>query len=463
MREQLFACEPTSLIAYLERLENATEAEIKLAGQMFGETDEHDPIDDIYEEENGEARITIEGPLSMAGPSPLARLFGIMGTSYRDIIGACKRAAESSVERVAFAINSPGGEVAGADIAWQAISLCSKNKKTRAENNGMMASAAYWLASACPTIKAMSPACEQGSIGVKIVAIDDSGMRDAIGIKKVTIVSKNAPKKDDDVSKKSGRDSLQERVDAMEAVFIERIAEGRHTTVEDVAENYGQGAVLISSEAKRVGMIDSVQMHASAPAADNFSRQTAGVTGVLVAQTETPASAGTKEKPMTLKELLASDPAARAEYDAALKAQFDAGKAQVETRIASAKPFLALQVTKEGYDAAEVAQIGKAAIDVIAGTEDPGALRGFVRMVDMQVEKRKQVSAEVETSETGETPAQKVEADALIVAKAQALKIDVVAIQAAATAAKQDPIGVLKAEIEMQECAARSRTASGVK
>ena len=460
MREQLYACEPTSLIAYLERLENATEAEIKLAGQMFAETDEHDPIDDIYEEENGEARITIEGPLSMAGPSPLARLFGIMGTSYRDIIGACKRATESSVEHVAFAINSPGGEVAGADIAWQAIALCSKKKKTRAENHGMMASAAYWLASACPTIKAMSPACEQGSIGVKIVAIDDSGMRDAIGIKKVTIISKNAPKKNDDVSKKSGRDSLQERVDAMETVFIERIAEGRHTTVEDVAENYGQGAVLISAEAKRVGMIDSIQMHASTPAAtDNFNRQPAGSTGVLVAQTETPASAGTKEKPMTLKELLASDPAARAEYDAALKAQFDLGKMQVETRIASAKPFLALQVTKDGYDAAEVAQIGKAAIDVIAGTEDPGALRGFVRMVDMQVEKRKQASAEVETSETGETPAQKVEADALIVAKAQALRIDVVAIQAAATAAKQDPIEVLKAEIEMRESAARQKGA----
>ena len=279
MREQLYACEETALIATLEQLENASVAEIKLAAGMFDDDEDEDPVDDIYdEEEDGStATIRVEGMLTQNGPSPLARLFGITGTSYKALAAACDRAMASACKSVTLAINSPGGEAAGVDACWQKVAALSGKKPCTAENHGMMASAAYWLATACPTIKAMSPSCEQGSIGVKIVAIDDSKAGEAMGYKRITIVSKNAPNKNDDISTKSGREALQARADAMEDVFTMRVAEGRGTTVDDVRENFGQGAVMISSEAKRCGMIDEVQMRADAPAPavpDNFSRKT---------------------------------------------------------------------------------------------------------------------------------------------------------------------------------------------
>lgn len=164
---------------------------------------------------------------------------------------------------------------------------------------------------------------------------------------------------------------------------------------------------------------------------------------------------------MTLKEYLASDPSALAEYNAALKAERDAGAASVQARITAAQPFLALSATKDGYTTAEVAQIAKCAVDVIGGTEDPGALRGFVRMVDMQVENRKQTLAAAETLAPGETPPKKIEQDTDLLAKAAELKIDVPALQAAALAAKMDPVAALTAEIANREMLAADRARTG--
>jgi len=459
---KLFAMEPTSLISYLEKLENASEAEIRLAASMFAEDgDDEDPVDDIYEEDDGEARIRIDGPLSINGPSPLARLFGLSGSSYRTIMAACDRAAASACTSVAFAINSPGGDVQGVDQCWQAIAALAEKKPCTAENHGLMASAAYWLASACTKIVAMSPACEQGSIGVKIVAIDDSDWQKQAGIKRVQIVSKNAPAKVDDPATKAGRENLQARADAMEGVFLARVAEGRGVTAEYVAENYGSGAVLISAEALRVRMIDDVRMSmkAESPAApDSLSRRTSETTGALVAQHE---SHG--RNTMTLKELLASDAAALAEYNAALKAAHDEGAKAMQARIDAAKPFLALEVSKDGYVESEVKQIAKLAIDVMAGTEEPAALRAFVRLVDMGKEQRKLTAAQKETEDAGETAPLKLEANAELIAKAAALKIDVAAIEAAALAAHTDPVEALKGEIALQEAAKGGHASGGVR
>ena len=465
MREQLYACEPNYILGYLDRLENASEEELKLAASMFDDDDEDkDPVDDIYEEEGDEARITVDGILTMNGPSPIARFFGDEGTSYKSIQAACNRAAASACKSVTFAINSPGGEVNGCDQTWQAVRALAAVKPCKAINSGMMASAAYWIASAVGpnNIFADSPACEQGSIGVKVVAIDDSGMGEKLGIKRVQIVSKNAPNKSDDISKKAGLNAIQARCDQMEAVFVDRVAAGRGISKEKVLADFGQGAVLISADAKAAGMIDDIippagmpQSSAPGPSSpDNFSRMRPGA----LAAVHTPESG---RNPMTLKELLATDPAALAEYNAALKAQFDAGASSVQARITTAKPFLALSATKDGYSTAEAAQIAKCAVDVISGTEDPGALRAFVRMVDMQVETRKGAHAATETDGLPETPPQKLEADAALLAKAAALKINVADLTARALAAKMDPMAALQAEIENLETLAADRARMG--
>jgi hypothetical protein len=327
----------------------------------------------------------------------------------------------------------------------------------------MMASAAYWLASACQRIVATSPACEQGSIGVKQVVIDDSGLRDAVGIKKITIVSKNAPRKGDDPAKKADLSSMQERCDAMESVFISRVAEGRGVSTAAVIKNFGQGAVLISSEAKDAGMIDAIVSPRGIPTAvvpalpDPLNRRTAAASTGLAAETETPAEpAATPEtgrKPMTLKELLASDAGALAEYSQALKAQFDLGRDSVLKVAKQAAPIMA--------SAAYPQQIKDLAVKAISGEVTGETLTATVTMFDALKEQTAQKSAERETTDTGETPAQKIEADALLIAKAQSLKINVEAVQAAATAQKLDPMEALKAAIEGAEQLAKDLSLMG--
>lgn len=548
MREELWACEPTFLSRYLETLENAT-AEDRLKAQgMFGDPDDDkddDETDGTYEEDGDEARIKIEGPLSMERPSPLAHFFGFGGTSYQSIIAACNKAEASACNRVHLQINSPGGEVAGCDQVWQAVSAMKKN--CVAENHGLCASGAYWIASGAPKIVAMSPACEQGSIGVVHVGIDDSGAGDKLGIKRVVITSRNAPEKDQSVSTKIGRSAMQRRADEMESVFAARVAQGRKTTVDNVLENYGKGNVLISSRALAAGMIDEVRTRVeSLSVPDNSSRRMAADVPPFWAplpnfhscRIATPngektryakgerkhegksydviyqkkkgsdsweeqayrypkgswnadtasshckshkgrfeaARSGGDDKGksvlpggqnMKLAEFLSDNPEARVELEKLVTDARTEGVKSIQSRIDAAKPFLSLMADeKNGYGAAEIKQIQKAALDVITGVDSEAGLRSFVRLVDMQIESRKQGHAQAETAALGETQPVKLEANAEIMARAVKVGIDAVRIsqiEAACKAAKTDPLQAVIGEIEMLEAAAKSKVGSSVR
>ena len=196
MREQLYACEPTYLKRSLETIANATEVEIKLAAQMFPngyDDDDEEDTDSVYSVDGDVAHIAITGELSMRGPSPIARLFGMQGTSYQSIIKALDKAdADPAVKSVALDVNSPGGDILGMGDVWQRVDQLAK--PSIAINHGMMASAAYTISSACDEIVATSPACMTGSCGVMIAAVDDSAAEKASGYRSVTIRSANAPK-----------------------------------------------------------------------------------------------------------------------------------------------------------------------------------------------------------------------------------------------------------------------------
>ncbi len=260
--EQLWLAEPNFLIQYLGKLENASAKEIQAATDLFGETEPPS----ILTIEGEEAIISITGPMSRTGPGFLARLFGFGGTAYNDIIESLKLAQENPVvKKIRLKMDTPGGEVKGTDDVFQAVQAAKKEKPVIAENYGMIASGGYWIASAASQIIATSPSAETGSIGIVVVAIDFSKMDEKAGIKVITITSKNAPNKYPDISKKAGRDIIQERLDALERVFISRIAEGRGVTMEHVQQNFGQGALLIAQDpdnnnpdALSVGMIDAV-------------------------------------------------------------------------------------------------------------------------------------------------------------------------------------------------------------
>jgi hypothetical protein len=203
-------------------------------------------------------------------------------------------------------------------------------------------------------------------------------------------------------------------------------------------------------------MIDAIVAPRGIPTAlavpDNFSRTRLGA---LAAQ-HIPE---TGRKPMTLKELLASDASAKLEYDQAIQAAATAGHSAGKAEMQAVAEKVGKYLTSEVYSKSKA--IVERALSAISGKASVETVEAAVSMFDLMAEQKKQDQAAAETIATGETPAQKLSADAAVIAKAQALKIDVAAVQAAAKAQGLEPMKALAAAIEGAEQLAKDKLAMG--
>ncbi len=168
--------------------------------------------------------------------------------------------ADDSVGTVVIDCDSPGGTVDGVLEAADTVFEARGRKPIIAVANGMMASAAYWIASQADEIAAVPSLLSDniGSIGVYTVHADLSEHLAKEGIK-VTIVrsgtkkfSRNPfePLSEDEVAR------LQERCDSIYQAFLKAVARGRNVSVAQVRDTFGQGLAFPSKEAKSIGMID---------------------------------------------------------------------------------------------------------------------------------------------------------------------------------------------------------------
>ena len=400
MKYEIWACEIEFLTEYAERLANATAQERTEAFSRFGEKQTPSIVSIV----GREAQIKLEGALSQNGPSPLARFFGMGGTSYIEFADAIVSAADDdSIDAIRVPTNSAGGRVIGVEEAARAVAYARTKKPVIFENHGIIASAAYWLASQGTEIVATSPLSLTGSIGVKATIMDktDEGLA-AQGIKRLHIISDNAPNKTDDISSDLLRQEIKQKVNATERVFLARVANGRGITVAQVKEKFGQGAVFLAQDpsgenpdAISAGMIDGLVEGAS------ITPSTAAVEITpTVAEIKTP----TEKKKMTLKELLASDPGAKAEYDAALKVAADTARdavtADYKARFEAVKPFLG----SEEYASAE--DIREAGLQVMAGDLETPMFKMMVTMHDKIKATLDTKAAAGEGEEVPPTPAQ---------------------------------------------------------
>lgn len=389
--DSLWAAEPVRLKQYLDTIGNATADQVRTANDLFKA---QEPAD-LFTIEDDEAIIEITGFLSPNGPSPIDKLFGFGGTGFKQLQAAIAEIQEmEEIKTVRLLMDTPGGTVTGTDETYQALANLALAKNVIAENYGMIASGGYWLAVAANTITAMAPTGEQGSIGVIYATYDFSKMLDNAGIKQVVIVSKNAPRKDSRVSIKTGIEEIQRRLDALEGIFLARVARGRNTTVARVKRDFGQGGVLVAQDPKpnmpdalSVGMIDSVN---------------APVSGNQISNNKSTKSTESGRKSiMKLTDLLAEHPEAKVEFDAALSDKFKVGEkaAQdaIEARVNVAKPILASDVYPD--------PIHQLAIKVIAGETEASALEASVATFDAIQEKAASDKAADDTDTTGDSPA----------------------------------------------------------
>ena len=468
----LYAADIASLENYLETRKTLTEEKIKLISDSpvcemkfsLAPPGSERAISDIYSVNGDTAHIRISGILNRAGADIIDFILGNEVTSYETIIGAIKKAKlDETIKSVVLEISSPGGELAGVDETWQELYSLSAVKNTTAIGKDLVASAAYWIASAAKSIKATSPTDRFGSIGLQILYYDDTVALEKEGIREYKIVSKNAPLKNATPETIEGRNTIREQLNALERIFYAHISESRGVSTEHIAEHFGRGGLLVAQDpssehedAIRAGMIDGLTTDTAQTAAEKtenaprvitsaeiinkiesfsynelerliaFLEQAEEAAALIAEQkdtpltkaevdallakyspsgdTNTPAPAGTTQEgqTMNLSEFLPANPAAAAEIDKLKSEAKEAGAKEAKAEL-SARVDKVLPIIQS---AAYPANIKTLACNVLAGKEEMSAFTATVTMFDTNAEAANSQAAQAHTQELGAVTAE---------------------------------------------------------
>lgn len=407
--QHLMAMHEPFAITYLTAIANITAEEKTLAAEKFAI---HEPVP-IHRVEGTTGIIEIRGVLSRSGPGAWDLFFGFGGTSYLEIISAANQYEDDeSIESVELRMDTPGGNVIGLDEAYQAIAELAKAKPVIGINEAMIASAGYYIACGATEIHAVSPAAETGSIGVRMAGYDYTKYEDELGIKWRVMLSEFAPNKDYTVETKIGRATIQANLDAHERLFHQRVSEGRGKDVEFIRENFGQGALLIAkdpggnADALSVGMIDKMLGRGFDTSEPGQTSHTSAVSTAGDKKRGQPSAEKqeTQHVSKLLKELLADNPNARVEYDAAVadatKQGKENGAAKVQARFEKISKFVAKALDASNAYGKVVTDL---AAQVMSGDAELSELKSAMATVDVIHEHQKSSIAAGETTVLGAT------------------------------------------------------------
>lgn len=196
-----------------------------------------------------------------SGGSPIDEMVASMvgGTLYEEVAADFDAAMASPATVIVLHFRRcPGGDADGCGaLADRIYAARGQGKRLVAVGEGMIASAGYWIGSACDEMIA-APSAFIGSIGVRGGLTDTSALDQKLGIKQIEIVAGQSPDKrstpiDDDVIARA-----QLHADELADLFIAAVARHRGTSAEDVAANFGKGDVVIASKALEAGMVDGI-------------------------------------------------------------------------------------------------------------------------------------------------------------------------------------------------------------
>lgn len=199
-------------------------------------------------ERGGVATIPVDGPIFRK-----ANLFTAMsGATSLEVLAKDFHAAlhNPQVRSILLAIDSPGGEATGINEFADIVYAARGQKPIVAYVEGVGASAAYWIASACDEIICDATAM-LGSIGVVAAmdAPDDTG-------EEIVFVSTQSPNKRPDLRTDDGKLQIQSLIDATADVFIAAVARNRGVTVEHVETRFGAGGLKLGAEAVEAKLAD---------------------------------------------------------------------------------------------------------------------------------------------------------------------------------------------------------------
>lgn len=378
---KFWLCERHALKTYLEaknRIGDVKNIDESISGHIAREMSKP-----ISTRTGRTAVIQVSGVLTEAGPSMWDYFRGVGGTSYAKIrqeIGAAE--LDDAVDDIVVVFDTPGGSVDGADETWKAIKDTAK--PVTAIVSGMCASAGYYIASACDTIIARSPASWIGSIGVVVTDVDDTKYFESWGIYIVEVTSDNAENKRLSPLTKEGKEELRRTVNAYERQFHKRIQEGRGISREKIIDDFGKGSMFVAidpdpkeRDALSRGMIDEVK--------NGFDTEKNGP--------QKSEARNEKERLMNLEEFLKENPGAAAE----IQSRIDAAVLEAIKKERVKNALAAKMVTGNGYGAPVEAMLAK----VVAGETSLETLEGVVTTLDAVAEQKKLDAAVDEQEETG--------------------------------------------------------------
>ena len=237
----------------LDRAVAGTDVDIEAVATQIGR-----PLD------NTGGRVEMRGNLAVFDiQGPLFRRSDLFtnissSTTVENMAVDLQRAADNPlVSGIILNIDSPGGQVNGIQEFADQVREVAAIKPVTAYIDGMGASGAYWIAAAANSI-VLNDTSLVGSIGVVASIRDNRVAQERQGVKQYEIVSTQSPFKRPDVATAEGRAQIQEMVDALAGVFIDRVAAFRGISTDAVLARYGQGKMLPAKAAVEAGMADEI-------------------------------------------------------------------------------------------------------------------------------------------------------------------------------------------------------------
>lgn len=281
----------------------------------LGDTESEGSLSDVntYSVVNGKAVIPVKGML-VNEVSICSAFFGETVTTYRFIQEAIAKAdKDSQVSEIVLDIDSGGGYAKG--VYETGVAIKNAQKPTSAMVGNLTASAAYWLAAATDKIVATQKTGFIGSIGVVIETVDRKGADEKEGYHRIALTNTASFDKWPDATSEDGKAVIVKELDALYGVFADSILEKRSASLTREKIDSFAGKVYIADEAVKLGLVDSFSLRKellNSISGDKIINRNEGASARVEVEV--------KEMQMNLKEFLASNTAAQAEYDAVIGA-----------------------------------------------------------------------------------------------------------------------------------------------
>lgn len=168
-----------------------------------------------------------------------------------------KARQDEKVKAIVLRVNSGGGSSLASDIIWRELSLARQQKPLVVSMGSMAASGGYYIACMADTIIANENTLT-GSIGVWGIMFNASEFLDnKLGITTDVVKTHEfadffSPTREMTAYE---QEVISERLDSVYSLFVQRVAEGRNMTREDVME-IAQGRIWSGTDALEIGLVD---------------------------------------------------------------------------------------------------------------------------------------------------------------------------------------------------------------